>query len=877
MRHCSSVLANSCHVDTSCHLHAFVVSFRNPSNHPAFPPSSRSNNMLRCTASHIELTTSDVVAFERGFAARKASRALQLSQAQAHLRTEPTCLSTLGITVANDTGGRNRADSCISKSNFCNKPDQAEEPESLQDRSTHFTEQMNVGNWDNRAVPHNGNSFSPASSSPGMTVARKPVPLPSVPSSPDKVTVRALQQIQSSPRSTTKGLDFTIYETSAEEQSLIEAQHLDSVAQAQHTVNSQRAITGSYRPPVSASRPALVPVHANDQTLATSPAFDPGAQVFVPRTRFGSADSLSPQGGVRLSPQQVNLDSVHNRPNLRIRSSFERNAQPAQHHRADQSNPIIDPIRTQQFRRRSRTSDNASFNPRIASNGERYPSLRPQSTVPTVRRNSGSHHRQVIFPRRQSSRQHLVEYERALRNGSRAAHAAVPARKPVGQSLVVPEDYGRERRDSTQRHRSPRPHSSSRSTPNLLAEPSPVPRLNHTRSSSLSWMPQTVEPNDVAQVARMVSGERAISHLPSDFGSVPSSIGKTVMESLLSGSSSPLDELSIHFSRLSAMGYGNERARGVELSLEGRSRRTKLLTGDLFDGPDKLHDEDFDAVQGELVDEDYRYGQVVHKTICERPSQSITDNDHSEDPVALSLALPSPLRSNRSSFSPTIHHSPSSSIYQNSSLPDATATIRPVPQSPSIAYLRPAPVTPKFPIYNDSLTPTHQPQTPADVIVGWGMSTAKRTVRQEEGRIVIATGMTAEVEFVSEEMHATSTSMSTSTPTPVPTEMRHSSLSPPVAGQNPRPIVNYSRPSPTRLAPPQSQPQPVQVSTQPPVSVRRVHRNENSEGIEIEAMLARGLEDERRTWMARSETAGGAGGGGLDVTPEREGRFERFL
>ncbi|KJX93844.1 hypothetical protein TI39_contig4247g00007 [Zymoseptoria brevis] len=206
--------------------------------------------MLRFPASCIELTTSDVAECERRFAAKKASQALQPTKSQTTLHHASNRLPKLDIIVADDSRGRKRADSCMSQATCRNQPDQAAS-------STNYTERMGHGSGNDRAMPSKDNSLSPMKPSPGTTLTRKPVTLSSTPSSPVKVDT--YPQIRSPPRVTPKSSEFVIYEASAEEQSLIEAQHLGSIAQAQHIVGSIRPFGDSYRPTFTAKRPALVP------------------------------------------------------------------------------------------------------------------------------------------------------------------------------------------------------------------------------------------------------------------------------------------------------------------------------------------------------------------------------------------------------------------------------------------------------------------------------------------------------------------------------------------------------------------------------------------------------------------------------------------
>lgn len=201
-----------------------------------------------------------------------------------------------------------------------------------------------------------------------------------------------------------------------------------------------------------------------------------------------------------------------------------------------------------------------------APNVDRYPPMRP-----------------VGIPRRKSSRQHLLSYEKIVRPHAQAVPASLRAASPA-------------------------PSTSSRSTPNLLrvnGSTPPVPRI-HARSSSLTWnRSHENEP-------RHLSTSHAGSDVDASFKAADIS------------RNSPLDELTESLSRL-ITGRPRSVGRSLERVPHITRRRVSLLTGKPFDiAPDRPLSMDDDGLP----------------TLTPPAQRRRSDSASVTDPVAVALAMP---------------------------------------------------------------------------------------------------------------------------------------------------------------------------------------------------------------------------------------------
>lgn len=390
---------------------------------------------------------------------------------------------------------------------------------------------------------------------------------------------------------------------------------------------------------------------------------------------------------------------------------------------------------------------------------------------------------------------------------------------------------------------SPALSTSSRSTPNLLNRPL-QPAETHSRGSSLSWR-RSRHPTPVGVMHRAPSlpptAAGGLSSSPRPCGSRQSSReGLDAAAEFLRMRNSPLDDLTERLSRLAA---GRQRSvgRSWERAAPHGKWRVSLLAGDPF--RQEIDQDPATSVPSPATKE-------VAPTTVRNSNQAITRFLETEDdPVALSLSLPpsSPIASSSSQALPSTPpapqfsglSSPRSPLAQRSpakktSSPPPSIKRKPVPPSSSVH------ATPKVKVYDDAKPRNTQPQTPADV----SHSTRRAKTRSD-------------------------TAVQQSPLTVGRAAMASPARAPPIPERNP--YRNTYPPAP-------SGDPPVVTAATPQIGTRRtrqldqaLQRMENeTENDEMEGSL-RGLEQDRLTWLARRE------GGDLDVTPPREGRFERYL
>ncbi|KAI7155736.1 hypothetical protein KC349_g6764 [Hortaea werneckii] len=158
--------------------------------------------------------------------------------------------------------------------------------------------------------------------------------------------------------------------------------------------------------------------------------------------------------------------------------------------------------------------------------------------------------------------------------------------------------------------------------------------------------------------------------------------------------------------------------------------------------------------------------------------------------------------------------------------------------------------TPKVKVYNDSEPPDTQPQTPADILC---TARKSRRVRSEE---LVQNQVDASYANRLDDSSPTSTSQQLTYQDTYPSMSPARTLNSHVR-QNGEPSVATSVLEPTRN----------EHVRRRADSARNTLDRENNE---VEGHL-KGLEEDRRVWMARRE------GGSLDTTPPAEGRYERYL
>lgn len=210
------------------------------------------------------------------------------------------------------------------------------------------------------------------------------------------------------------------------------------------------------------------------------------------------------------------------------------------------------------------------------------------------------------------------------------------------------------------------------------------------------------------------------------------------------------------------------------------------------------------------------------------------ENVDSTDAVALAQALPPRISPQLQSTPPARLRLTGPHDHASTSSPLASSAIDSVVDATSSARDVTTNTTPRISVYDDKKSPRTQPRTTADITT---------TARRHHGRSTTTTAM-----------HYTRSAM-------------YSSPTQPTSGRTSdhathRTNMSHS-PSNGIMAP--------EISSELSGAARRdsaidIGTGEN----DIENSL-HGLEQDRRTWVSRREE------GSLEVTPPREGRFERFL
>jgi len=553
----------------------------------------------------------------------------------------------------------------------------------------------------------------------------------------------------------------------------------------------------------------------------TNAVLDPGAPVFVPRTRFGTTTESSVDDEVHINDRELrwsSLDSLHSSGNLRIRPSSEQNIDPAfRQHRIDRHSRASENTQGRQ-RRSSRVSDQPSALPEPTPNLERYPLLRPP-TRPADRHPNASISRPVPIPATRSTR------------SPPAASASVrPVTDREGQSDHVGNQQGELRSldgtadgSASPRSTSPaRATTSSHTASNMQQPPHPAPVIK-ARSSSLSW--SCAVTLDGQRIPSMVSAASGISDAIS--GSRRSSAQNLdAATEFLRFRSSPLDDLTERLSRLS----GRPRSVGHSWERPTASRaRVSLLAGDPFrpEPPPSSPSGFVASMLNESAGEVATPAPQNEHPVASPSSHWESDTTGPLPIAASSPALPStpPIRSPGTSVGPRLPLADISPDKTRRS-PESALKRKPVPT---------ATATPKVRVYDDTEPPHTQPQTLADI---------GRSSRRTRGR-----------------------SETAARPSPDHHGRDTVGMGPLVTERHPH-RNTYPSATPLRT----TAAAPVITPAAPPAAVRRSdsqrgsHESEN----DVEEQFD-GIEQDRRTWLSRQ------GQGSLETTPPTEGRFERYL
>ncbi|KAK3621705.1 hypothetical protein LTR56_022469 [Elasticomyces elasticus] len=557
--------------------------------------------------------------------------------------------------------------------------------------------------------------------------------------------------------------------------------------------------------------------------LTMNGTLDPGAAVFVPRHRFGTATGSELRAVAGLEPRWSSLDSTHSTSSLRVRSSSEQNTDQPVRHRAAPEIPQRGVVHSRQHRR-SRVSDQNEPAPNL----DRYPLLRPGRPV-TARRLSGSH-RPVLMPGRQASRVSVTVPQRV----PSAAFATQVEPTMVDRNTLPPPSLGSDY--PPYRAFSPsREIDTSSSSRTMLRPPSSEPRIG-TRSSSLAWIRPAVSPTH--RVPSMVSAASGISSALTSRHS--SREGLHAAAEFLRMRSSPLDDLTERLSQLAA-----SRPRSVGHSWErspGHRPRVSLLNGDPFrpeSSPSPSSERSTLACMRAVVREPQHAASLGVQPLSTilpdlQPTASSPERTDSS-----SLPSTPPIRrivdEASSPRSPLKDISPSKACRT----PGSAIARKPVRNNTATA-------TPRVRVYNDDEPAHTQPQTPADV---------PRSSRRGRGLSDPAVAGPSSL----------ADAIAPSSPHPIPERRSHRHTYPSATSrQQTGHTVAASTSAHMAATPPRGSAHPT------PAHRRAEARAQSSEENDVENQLAM-LEGDRRIWQERHEA------GTLDSTPPGEGRFERFL
>lgn len=568
----------------------------------------------------------------------------------------------------------------------------------------------------------------------------------------------------------------------------------------------------------------------NDAELPVNPSLDPGAPVFVPRTRFGTASSSSGDGGG--TPRWSSVDTTHSAIDLRIRSPWERDrnvlfgsrqtgqgpfdiASATSHIRSDLEHA------SRNRRQRSRTTDqNANF-PGTA-NVERYPLFRVDPP-------SGAAHQYNRLSQRMNTNDH-----------ARIVSPVVPYHHDATRLQVTSSEYdhfyGQNALSSQGRNSqsvTPVMLRDTRSTPDLM-EHSISPARIYSRGSSLSL---TRPGPGAIHKKRLASG---ITHAGSTSGHVAAASreGLDATTEFLRMRSSPLDDLTERLGRLSA-----SRAVSLDRSSERLGlgqRRISLLAGDPFRADPCTNRK---VAGGSASSQPHILLPPRHGL-----QQTKSAEDCSlEDLVALSLALPPsssfPSSPQANEITPTAENADIASTNPCKGTQDITTAFSSSP--PSTIKRKPVPSckTPKVKVYDDSKPPSTQPQTREDV---------GRSARRSKARSDITSSSPLGSRKAKHNL-------------PITIPERH-------VHRHTYPSTSHSQDNFGSGTANVSIMAHVQGTMQAARTIPNVSpsRGESELENELRGHLIE-LEDDRRIWIERQED------GPLDVTPPKEGRYERYL
>lgn len=812
--------------------------------------------MLRCPPSRIELTSNDISTFKRQMADRQLCRLRQPGTSNVRLNAGPARSTSLSLVPAEQNIGRRRAVSSSSEATMhemdygslggvaltMNRPNQGrqggEAMHSALDKSrSRPSPRRQVDSYYGTGVPDSTCSSS-------LTTARSLAGLDGftesgIPHSPTQVTCNLVFQTAQATHTdlSTTGAPIK-HEPTSGPQLLSSARTRRRHRREGHEMTTTDSALGNSFDQADLAHhstqtiPDIV-LPSIDVDISPDPALNPGAPVFIPRTRFGTTSSSSADG--LNAPRWSSVDTTHSAIDLRIRSSSERNSNVfggrLPHQGPSDVSPAILPINSdlennlRRPRQRSRTTDqNASFIG--TANLERYPLFRPEYTLEPRYWDSR------LSPSTATTSNARVVSPSTLRNGSTTSLRLASSDFTRVQSEVPLVDKGRHLRSAT-----PAMLRDTRSTPDLTKHEISPGRI-YCRGSSLSWSRSA---SGISNMNRVPNNEEAASGF-SIVDRANNRDGLDAATEFLRMRSSPLDDLTERLSKLST-----SRASSLDKSFDSSTtsqRKVSLLAGDPFRADAHIHRRDIGKTP-------------LHRThplaICKDDPQPTTSSDDTtlEDLVALSLALPpsSSLPSTpqvRKYSSPHEHSSPQPPE-RRTAMRDITSRF---PSSPPSAIKRkPVPTckTPKVTVYDDSKPPHTQPQTHEDIA---------RSERRNKARS----------DTTCADSPLGSRRVKPNSPPIMPERHSHRHTYPSIYHGQSSPDITSGTPGRalgTTHASPIVQ---TAGNTRPGQASRSGLEHEN----ELQGHLSE-MEDDRRIWIDRQEA------GPLDATPPKESRYERYL
>ncbi|KAK3713747.1 hypothetical protein LTR37_008233 [Vermiconidia calcicola] len=859
--------------------------------------------MLRCPPSRINLTSSDIAGFEQRFAVRHNAHLTRPSASNVRLSPGPGRATSLSIVPAEHNFGRKRAASSSSEATLHNDHneqvdtgpagtwissdtsswavDSPTKPQDLSnDQSALCSEAARaLGNViqqsqspPTKASPRrqvdsfygteqalntrgqsssaNANSFRDGT----IEVQADPTPVDvrfGIHFSRDESSVlgeisndaRSLREPQSEPRPFSSARARRRHPRSQDYpvDPIVDEFHASGTARtADRSAQSSSETTPAALPVPDLILPSELP------ESSTIGSLDPGAPVFIPRIRFGTATGSSTEGGVpaALDPQWSSVDSKHSSSNLRIRSLSEQNREFSSNPRQQLARDVLEaPGNTAhrrndinalpRHRRRSRTTDQNTAIPSFAPNLERYPLLQTPSILGSYRRTS------TLNP---PGALPAIDGTLRLPSSSSEGHQSAANLGHARNHLLITQNdaifsnaAGLE--GATVRSVSPAISTNSRSTPNLLQRPISPGRI-YSRGSSLTWSQTGTRTPSANFVPRMVSAASGISG--GDPASRQSSReGLDAAAEFLRMRNSPLDDLTERLSRLSS-----SRLRSVGHSWErppSNRPRVSLLTGDPF-RPEPSSNPAAAGPISTLLEQ--------NPTLAEPDTVDEVDAI-AEDLVALSLALP-PSSSLSSSPLPSTPQFRNSTKTSSPQCPQAERSPVKSCGSPEISIKRkPVPSaskTPRVQVYDDSKPPLTQPRTSADVRRSTRRAKTRSDTTAQQSPIFVGRAKI-------------------SSPPPIPERNQHRNTYPPATPQQ----TNAS--APARDAPSSASvpPAPTSDASHERTTIRaQMQRSSDQAENDMEGHHPV-LEHDRQTWLSRRED------GTLEVTPPKQGRFERYL